>query len=75
MNNHTITIQSISSYSDRTPSEDHQAECACGWVSNRSWLKATALRAADNHMAAIMPPTAWNATLPTLRCSTRSVPL
>jgi hypothetical protein len=58
MNNHAITIQRISSYSDWTPGEDYQAECACGWVSHRSWLQATARRAADNHMAAAILPTA-----------------
>jgi hypothetical protein len=53
MNNHTITIKR-----DSTPAQDYQAECACGWVSNRSWLEATARRVAHNHMAAVIQPTA-----------------
>ncbi len=51
MNNHTIAIERVSS--------DYQAECSCGWVSNRAWLEATVRRVAGNHMsAAIIPPTA-----------------
>jgi hypothetical protein len=57
MNNHTITIESVS-FSDRTPGEDYQAKCSCGWVSYRSWLKATARRVADNHTATSTLPTA-----------------
>jgi hypothetical protein len=53
MNNHTITIKR-----DSTPAQDYQAECSCGWVSNRSWLEATARRVAHNHMAAVIQPTA-----------------
>jgi hypothetical protein len=48
MNNHTITITR-----DSTPARNYQAECSCGWVSNQSWLEATARRVADYHMAAI----------------------
>ena len=55
MNNHTITIQKVSSYTDRTPAEDYQAKCSCGWVSHRSWLEATARRIAHNHMTAAIP--------------------
>jgi hypothetical protein len=58
MNNHTITIQKVSSYSNRTPDEEYQAKCSCGWVSHRSWLQATARRVAHNHMAAVILPTA-----------------
>jgi hypothetical protein len=57
MKNHNITIQKVSSYSDRTSSEDYQAECSCGWVSHRSWLKATAHRFAHNHLARAISPT------------------
>lgn len=53
MNNHTITIKK-----DSAPAQDYQAECSCGWVSNRSWLEATARRVADYHMAAVIQPTA-----------------
>ncbi len=52
MNNHTITIKRIPSYSNRTPDQDYQAKCSCGWVSNQAWLQATACRAAYNHMSA-----------------------
>lgn len=57
MNKHTITIGKVSSYSGGTPAQDYQAECSCGWVSNRSWLEATARRGANYHMAAVTPPT------------------
>lgn len=53
MNNHTITIKR-----DSAPPQDYQAECSCGWVSNRSWLEATARRVANYHMAAAIQPTA-----------------
>ncbi len=58
MNNHIITIGRVSSYSDRTPAQDYRAECSCGWVSNQSWLEATARRVADHHIAAVIQPTA-----------------
>lgn len=51
MNNHTMTIQKVQSYSDRTPAHHYQAECSCGWVSNQAWLEAT-VRRADNHRTA-----------------------
>ena len=57
MNNHAITIQKVSFHSDSASSEDYQAECSCGWVSHRSWLKATARRFAHNHLAAAISPT------------------
>jgi hypothetical protein len=53
INNHTITIER-----DSTPAQDYQAECSCGWVSNRAWLEATARRFADYHMAAAIRATA-----------------
>jgi hypothetical protein len=58
MNKHTITIGRASSYPDSTPDQDYQAECSCGWVSNRSWLEATARRVANCHVAAVIPPPA-----------------
>jgi len=59
MNNHTITIEPVSSSSDSTPGHDHQAKCSCGWVSNRAWLAATARRTAAYHMsAAVITPIA-----------------
>jgi hypothetical protein len=53
MNNHTITVTR-----DSTPARNYQAECSCGWVSNQSWLEATARRVADYHMAAVAQPPA-----------------
>lgn len=59
MNNHTITIKRIPSYSNKVSDQDYQAECSCGWVSHRAWLRATVCRAAYNHMpAAGITPTA-----------------
>lgn len=58
MNNHTITIAKVSSSSDGNSVQDYQAQCSCGWVSNRSWLAATARRVADYHMAAVIAPMA-----------------
>jgi hypothetical protein len=55
MDKHTITIGRVSSYSGITPAQDYQAECSCGWESNRSWLEATARRVADYHVAAVTP--------------------
>jgi hypothetical protein len=58
MINHIITIGRVTSYAGRAPGHDYQAECACGWVSNRSWLQATTRRLADHHIAAVGQPTA-----------------
>ena len=52
MNNHSITIESVSSYSGGSQTQDYWAQCSCGWVSNRSWLEATARRVANSHLAA-----------------------
>lgn len=58
MSSHTITIARVSSYSDSAPDQDYQAECSCGWVSNRAWLEATVRRVAGYHMsAAVIPST------------------
>lgn len=54
MKNHTITIETVPAVSSRlggTTSQDYQAKCSCGWVSQRAWLKATVRRAADMHRA------------------------
>lgn len=52
MNNHIVTIERVSSNSDRTLTQDYRADCSCGWVSNPSWLEASARRVADYHIAA-----------------------
>jgi|GraSoi013_1_20cm_3_1032427.scaffolds.fasta_scaffold91965_1 hypothetical protein len=53
MNDHTITIEKVASSSNGNPAvQDYQAQCSCGWMSNRSWLAATARRVADYHVSA-----------------------
>lgn len=52
MNNHSITIERVSSYSGSTPAQDYQAKCSCGWLGNRAWLEATVRRGADYHTSA-----------------------
>jgi hypothetical protein len=55
MNNHRITIERVSSNSGSPPTHDYQAQCLCGWISNRSWLEATARRVANSHLATGLP--------------------
>jgi hypothetical protein len=51
MNNHTITIKGVSSYSNITPAQHYQAKCSCDWMSNQAWLEATVRRVAQYHMS------------------------